>query len=145
MFHHRWMSAGTWAKAIAHVYCISPLLTYDGEMLVNAVAKIKPLPAALNAISPVNDSGSISLHRNILLPKGQPQVHFFYAAPKGGEPTGDAGNAKWHQTVSIADDLLEIAITRSITASFKNTLNLIKTKTFISNNSNNKQKDVHNN
>ena len=91
-------------EGISHVYCISPLLTYNGKMLVKAVSKNTALTAALNAKAPVNDSDSISLHRNILQPTGQPRLHCFYAASKGEQPTGDAGNAKWHQTVSTADD-----------------------------------------
>ena len=67
MFHHLWMSVDTWAKAIAHVYCIAPLLTYNGKMLATAVAKNTALTVALNTKAPVNDD-TISLHHKILPP-----------------------------------------------------------------------------
>ena len=105
-FHHRWMTADTWAKLIVKYYKLSNDVAYNGKQLVRALAlrKYSYLNNQIQADPQNVPKDHIGIFRFQYRPKGKPILYCFYATPKGGIPITKE-NA-WYNYISDGEDLL---------------------------------------
>ena len=111
-FQNQWMSSDTWAKLIAK-YCITDCtLTYNGTELdkcLNGRQNIL-LRAQMDLKSNV-PKDHLGIFRETLRKHGCKVSYYYYATESGHLPFNT--EAKWHENISDAKELLDKVLTRA--------------------------------
>lgn len=108
-FHNKWMSAQTWAEVIVQRFSITPDLQFDGQTLVNTIARKKHFATAMDMAwnnAPVDHHG---IFRHMLIKNGK-RIHYYFATTGGGAPSLESN---WTEAIDDASDIFKIKITRS--------------------------------
>ena len=131
VFHHKWMSAQTWAEVIAHQYNLSDEKQYNGKDLVKALSlKSSRWLTNMMDIDPNNvPKDHIGIFRRQYKPKKSGTVYCYYSAPQGQAPNKTDG--PWYLEIKDAKEILETRITRSNALQLSHETSEIKTSKLV--------------